>query len=335
VHWNRVEGLALGAGVVWRGGNETRELRVLGGYGFAGRRATGRVTAVARPGRRATVEVEGYRVVRDVGDVPVISPLFNSLGGQELGDDYGDYYQATGARAVYRHALGARAGWSAAAGRETIGSLLVRAAPASGTLRPNPILGGAEVDFVELVLRRPGLGLAVRRDLHAQLAVEAGRLDGGVTYGRAATDGYLLVPLGATRVLIRAQGGIASANLPPHRAFVLGGRGTLLGDAFRSWGGRRMALTHVEWRVPVPFLSLAVGPGTRTPRSIAVAPFVAAGWSDRPIAGTPWAATPGARLTTGLALEWLGVFRFEAGIGAQSHQAGFSFDVTRDFWDIL
>lgn len=335
VHWNRVEGLALGAGFVWRGGNQTRELRVLGGYGFAGGRATGRVTAVARPSRRATFEAEGYRVVRDVGDVPVISPLLNSLGGQELGDDYGDYYLATGARATYRYAPGPRAELSAATGRETIGSLSVRAAPANGTLRSNAALGGAGVDFVELVLRRPGLGLAVRRDLQARLAVEGGRLDGGASYTRAAGDAQLLAPLGSTRVLVRAQGGIATANLPPHRAFVLGGRGTLLGDDFRIWGGKRMALAHVEWRVPVPFLSLAVGPYTRTPRSIIVAPFAAAGWSDRPIAATPWAATSGARVTMGLALEWLGVFRFEAGIGAQSHQAGFSLDVTRDFWDIL
>jgi hypothetical protein len=336
LHWNRVEGLALGSGVVWRGGGEARELRALGGYGFAGGRATGSVTAVARPrGGRATFEAEGYRTVRDVGDVPVIAPLLNSLGGQELGDDYGDYYLATGARVAYRHGLGARAEWSTAAGREMIASLDLRAAPASGTLRPNPALGGAGVDFVALAVRRPSLGLAVRRDVHAQLVVEGGRLDGGARYVRAAGEGLALFPLGATRGLVRAQGGVASADLPAHRAFVLGGRGTLLGDDFRRWGGRRMALAHVEWRVPVPFLSLAVGPYTRTPRSLIVAPFAAAGWSDRPIAGTPWAATPGARVTVGLALEWLGVFRLEAGIGAQGHQGGFAFDVTRDFWDIL
>ena len=336
VHWNRVEGLALGAGFVWRGGNQARELRVLGGYGFAGRRATGRVTAVARAGkRRGTFEAEGYRVVRDVGDQPVISPLLNSLGGQELGDDYGDYYLATGARVGYRHGVGSRAEWSATGGRETIAFLPVRAASASGTLRPNPALGGAGLDFVEIALRRRGLGLAVRRDLHAQLAIEGGRLDGGARYARAAGEGQLLFPVGGTGVLLRAHGGIASANLPLHRAFVLGGRGTLLGDDFRAWGGRRMALAHVEWRVPVPFPSLAVGPYTRTPRSVIVAPYAAAGWSDQPIVGTPWTATPGARVTIGLALEWLGAFRLEAGIGTQSHQVGVAFDVTCDFWDIL
>jgi hypothetical protein len=336
LHWNRVQGLALGSGVVWRGGGEARELRAFAGYGFADGRATGSVTALARPqGGRGTFEAEGYRAVRDVSDVPVIAPLLNSLGGQELGDDYGDYYLATGARVAYRRGLGPHAEWSTAAGREMIASLDLRAAPASGTPRPNPALGGAGVDFVALAVQRRSEGLAVRRDLHAQLAVEGGRLDGGARYLRTAGEGHVLFPLGATRGLVCAQGGVASADLPAHRAFVLGGRGTLLGDDFRAWGGRRMALAHVEWRVPVPFVSLAVGPYARTPRSLIVAPFAAAGWSDRPIAGTPWAATPGARVTVGLALEWLGVFRLEAGIGAQSHQGGFAFDVTRDFWDIL
>jgi hypothetical protein len=40
-------------------------------------------------------------------------------------------------------------------------------------------------------------------------------------------------------------------------------------------------------------------------------------------------------MTFGVGLEWLGVFRFEAGVGAQTRRAGFAFDVTRDFWGIL
>jgi len=185
VHWNRVEGLALGAGIVWRGGGDARELRVLGGYGFAGGGATGRVTAGVRHGR-GTFEAAGYRVVRDVGDVPVISRLINSLSGQELGDDYGDYYQATGARAAYRRDLGSRVEWSTTAGREAIASLAVSATSATGTLRPNPDLGSTGVNFLALALRRRGQGLTVPRDLDVHLGIEGGRLDGGATYTRTA-----------------------------------------------------------------------------------------------------------------------------------------------------
>ena len=96
-----------------------------------------------------------------------------------------------------------------------------------------------------------------------------------------------------------------------------------------------MALTHVEWRVPVSFGALRLGPYARIPRQLTVAPYVAAGWADRPVEGTPWLATPGTRVTLGLGIEWLGVFRLEAGVGAESHRAGFAFDVTRDFWGVL
>src|SRR5437868_13483489 len=121
--------------------------------------------------------------------------------------------------------------------------------------------------------------------------LEAGREDGGEAYLRLFGAGHVLLPVGATRLLIRAQGGGASARLPARRAFVLGGRGTLLGDPFRAWGGRRMGLVHVEWRGPMAFPSVGVGPYARTPRGVNPAPFVAVGWVDRPVSGTPWIPT--------------------------------------------
>ncbi|HUL04332.1 MAG TPA: hypothetical protein VLV16_14015, partial [Gemmatimonadales bacterium] len=102
VHVNRVEGLALGAGMVWRGNAGTKpwQVRALVSYGFADRRPKGLLTGSLKRGRGA-LQADGYRVVRDVGDVPVIAPILNSLSSQELGDDYGDYYLATGARLGY------------------------------------------------------------------------------------------------------------------------------------------------------------------------------------------------------------------------------------------
>src|ERR1041384_423504 len=102
--------------------------------------------------------------------------------------------------------------------------------------------------------------------------LEGGRVDGGATYLRLSGAGHVLFPAGATRLLVRAQGGVASADLPAHRAFVLGGRGTLLGEAFRAWGGRRVALIHLEWRVPLPVLSLGRGPAPPPPAGLALGP---------------------------------------------------------------
>ncbi len=284
---------------------------------------------------RGAVDVSAYRDVRDVGDWPVIAPLQNSFAAQEFGHDYGDYYLAHGGRLTYRHGVGVRGEWRAAASRESFRSLAVVATPANGSFRPNPALGGPPVDLVQLAFERRSEGFAVRRDLHVETMLEAGREDGGDTYVRLSGAGHVLLPVGATRLLIRAPGGGASARLPARRAFVLGGRGTLLGDPFRVWGGRRMGLVHVEWRVPVPFPSLGVGPYARTPRTFTLAPFVAMGWADRPVAGTPWLPTDGARTTLGLGVEWLGVFRCEAGFGTATHRVGITFDVSRDFWGIL
>ena len=334
LHANRVEGLALGAGIVFRGGGERRELRALTSYGFADHGAKGALALVERRGR-ATFEVGAYREVRDVGDAPVIAPLLNSFSSQEFGRDYGDYYLAEGARATYRRGVGVRGEWRATVGRESIGSLPVVASPANGTFRPNPALGGPGVDLVQLGFERRSEGFAVRHDLHVESIVEAGRLDGGATYLRFWSAGHVLVPAGATRILIRAQGGIAGPDLPAHRAFVLGGRGTLLGEDFRRWGGARMALVHLEWRVPVPFVAIGVGPYARTPRTLTLAPFVALGSAGRPVAGTPGVATPGTRTTVGLGLEWLGVFRCDVGFGTATHRLAVALDVTRDFWGIL
>jgi hypothetical protein len=173
VRANRVEGLTVGAGLVWRGGGERRELRLTGSYGFSDRRPNGSVTATDREGRRA-LEVAVFREVRDVGDERVIAPLLNSFSSQEFAADYGDYYRADGARLTYRHGSGVRGEWSAALGRETIHSLAVTAEPASGTFRPNPALGDVGLALAQLAVRRRSEGFAVRRDLHYELVAEAG-----------------------------------------------------------------------------------------------------------------------------------------------------------------
>jgi hypothetical protein len=325
VHVNRVEGLAAGAGFMWRTPGDGFELRGLGSYGFSDRAGKGIVALTSADG----LELAVYRQVRDIADAPVIAPLLNSLASQEFGDDYGDYYRATGARLGVRVGIGARGDWRFVTTREHVAALAVRATPATGCYRPNPVVGDGDYTTAALTLRRRSEGFAVRRDVAGEATLEVGE-----HYTRMSGSGHLLFPIGASRILTRVRFGLASKNLPAHRAFLLGGRGTLLGDAFREWGGRRAAVLHVEWRTPVPFIRLSAGPA-RTPGTITVAPYAAWGWSAEPIPFTPWRATPGTRMTLGFAAEWLGVFRLEVGYGVQTRQAHVGFDVTRDFWDIL
>src|SRR5204862_7341749 len=129
-----------------------------------------------------------------------------------------------------RQCVGVRREWRDTAGRESIGSLAVTAVSANGSFRPNPALGGPGVDLVQLALERRSEGFAVRRDLHVETMLEGGRKDGGATYLRLSGAGHVSFPVGATRMLVRVQARVASAQLPAHRAIVPGRRGTLPGD---------------------------------------------------------------------------------------------------------
>ena len=325
IHANRVEGLAAGAGLVWRTPGDGFEIRGLGSYGFSDGAGKGIVAITSADG----LELAVYRQVRDIADAPVIAPLLNSIASQEFGDDYGDYYRTTGVRLAARFAIGARGEWYVAARRERVQSLPVRATPATGQFRPNPAVHDGHYFIGLLTVRRRSEGFAVRRDAAGEATIEVGG-----NYVRLSAAGHVLVPLGQQRLLTRVQLGLGTDELPPQRTFLMGGRGTLLGDAFRAWGGRRAALLHVELRTPVPFIRLSAGPA-RTPGTITLAPYAAVGWTSEPVALTPWRPTPGARVTFGLGAEWLGLIRVEAGYGAQSRHLHVAFDVTRDFWDIL
>jgi outer membrane protein assembly factor BamA len=211
----------------------------------------------------------------------------------------------------------------------------VRATPASGTFRPNPDLGNGNTNRAELSVRRRSGGFAVRRDVQAEVRGEVGGPGEQITYGRVAAAGAALVPFGGTRVLLRAEAGYAGADLPAHRAFVMGGRGTLPGDPFRAWGGTQAILMHAEWRIPVPAFTLGIGSLARVPTTLTVAPFIATGWTDRPPAGGPWPATGDPRVSVGVALEWLGLIRLDFGMGTRGGGAQVCFDLSRDFWPIL
>src|SRR5205814_1088021 len=159
----------------------------------------------------------------------------NSITSQEFGDDYGDYYRASGAELAIRRGIGARGEWRLSTAYEKLAGLATQATPANGEYRQNSVIATGDYLTGTLTLRR------------------------------------------------RSEG---------------------------------------------------FGPA-RTPGTLTLAPYVATGWAAEPFTFTPWLATPGTRVTVGLGAEWLGVFRLEAGYGVQSRNLHVTFDVTRDFWDIL
>jgi hypothetical protein len=333
VRVNRVQGLTLGFGGMVRPGRRGPSVRAYLAYGTADDRLTGSVTATRRAGAME-FRLAAARRIEDIGDLPVIAPVLNSILAQEGGNDYGDYVLLHRVELGVRRPFGGRTAGALALAVEDSRSVGVEAEPASGSFRLNPPLGAGSYRMVRLALERSGGGIAVRRDFQGRVAVEAG--EGDTEYIRATVDGRWLAPLGTTELLSRAYLGVGSKGTPPHRQVVLGGRGTLVGEPFRAYGGRAAALAHLEWRFRAPVPAIPLGSFASTGRQIVVAPFVAAGWTARPVAGSPWTESDGARPVAGVAVEWfMRLIRLEAGVGLRTGEVGVTLDISREWWGLL
>jgi hypothetical protein len=332
-HVNRVQGLTLGFGSIIGVEGSRIQLRPTIAYGTSDDRLLGSMTASWSHGT-TRLNIGASRRVSDFSDLPVVAPLMNSLLAQEGGRDYGDYVLLHSVDLGVRQRLGGRTALTAALVLEESQSVRTRATPANGTYRSNPRLGAGTFRIVRLGLERASGGIAAHRDLQGRLTVEAGEGDG--EYVRATLEGRWLAGLGGSELLTRIYLGIGSERLPAYRSFVLGGRGTLVGEPFRAYGGREAGLAHVEWRFDVPVPALSLGSFASTGRRMTVAPFLAAGYAGRPLAQLPWDRSAGIRPVAGVAFEWfMRLIRVEAGVGLRDGHVGVTVDINRDWWGLL
>jgi len=330
---NRVQGLTLGfGGIVGLAGGRLR-LEPSFAYGTSDDRLLASMSA--RWGVGATrFSLTARRRIQDFSEVSVIAPLTNSLLAQEAGDDYGDYLLLHAAEAGVQHRLTSRLRLNGSVGVVESRSVQTRASPANGSYRINPALGAGSHRVARLQIERTSGGIAARTDLQGQISIEAG--DGPLDYFRVAVQGRGVIPAGGSELLSRLYLGLGTAELPAYRSFVLGGRGTLVGEPFRAFGGREMVLVHAEWRFDVPVPAISMGSFATTGRRLTVAPFVAGGYTGRPIAGLPWTETGGVRPVVGIAVEWLmSLIRVEAGVGLKTGDIGVTVDINRDWWGLL
>jgi hypothetical protein len=340
IHVNRVQGLALGVGAVFHMAERRVEVRPRIGFGTADARVTGGLSlGLLRGGTRLTLA--GDRSLRDLSDYPVISGVVNSLTSQEAGDDHGDYVLLDQVRLSLGSSLSETAQWTLSAGYENATSVGVEATPATGTYRANPSLGAPQLFVgraaVSLTPRslKPATGVRTRPVL-TRGAIQLEGSTGDVDFVRISGDGALEMSLGSSSLELRAAGGWGSAELPAYRSFVLGGRGTLPGEPFRGYGGRTFMLARMEWDVPVPFFAMPLGAYATTGRTLTLGPFLAAGWSDRSLAGTPWRDTPGVRPVAGLAAEcFMRLLRVEAGVGLRTGDVTVLVDFSPAWWGVL
>ncbi|HEX7918360.1 MAG TPA: hypothetical protein VF454_03105, partial [Gemmatimonadales bacterium] len=330
VRYNRVQGVAVGAGMTVAGRGSRVTFRPDIGVGFADGRVTGGFTLspATRDPRSVTISLFGERRIRDLSDLPVISPTLNSFTAQESGDDHGDYVLVEGAGLRVEGPAG-KGWWSVHAGWEDPGPLGISSTPARGTFRPQVDLGAfgywtGGVSFTIGGENEPGL----------RFTYDAG---GGDLWHRATLEyEWQQRLIGASDLRFRGYLGATSGGAPTWRTFVLGGRGTLLGEPYRKWGGRQITWSQLEWRIPVPFPAIPLGDFANTGRSAVIAPFFATGRTDGSAPNVPWIPTVRNRSSAGVALElFYQLIRVEAGASLETGKWGVTFDVGRAWWGLL
>ncbi|MDX1577644.1 MAG: hypothetical protein R3266_04130, partial [Gemmatimonadota bacterium] len=244
----RAEGALVGAGGSYAIDDRTR---VIGWGGYA--TSSERPEAMARLERESgpwTASLEArLRSLSDVG-FPAASGAIRTLGFVWDGDDYTDPYFENGVRLAAARPAGR--------GRFEVGASILgqRSAElvAAGGLFGDPVarpvrrIDEGELFALDAEASLPlgrSLGLRWRVDLEGEAG--AGVPDGqgfvrGLVRIRAELEGLASPWAGSMELALGAGAG----HLPAQRLFLLGGRGTLPGYAFRPWGGDRIALWRGE-----------------------------------------------------------------------------------------
>jgi hypothetical protein len=342
VHVNRVQGLAVGLGASFSVGSRILVM-TSAQVGTADSRVLGKV-GMRRQGGRAALLLEAAREIRDVSDWPVISGALNSVLAQEGGRDFGDYVLLERARVSGEIAMGRGSAVQVGLGIERSKSVSAAAEPTTGTYPENPALGVGRLTVGRVAIRLQGTSRSTR--LETELALEAGAGPAGPAgpgpdareYVRLTFDGGLEAPggpLGST-LIVRLRAGAGSRELPTYRAFPLGGRGTLVGEPFRRYGGRRLVHGRVEWQVPWPVPEVRMGSYASTGRTAILAPFFAIGWAGGVVEDSLWQSDAGLRPVLGVASELLfRVLRLELGWAIRSRGVGLVIDASPPWWPVL
>ena len=329
LHANRVQGVVVGGGLAWRGAGFDR-LKLGVGYGLGDRRVVGRIEA-ARAVGGWDVLARASRAIADVGGVAPSSRLVNSIT-QTWGDDRADYVLVERVELEASRPSGASSRVAVAVGRE--GSASVAQRPGLATNRPNPMLGSSPLWTVSgrVEAGRGGLG----REATVRIAAELGISD-SARYGRIVAFGQASRPLGPGFLGLRGMVGLATPEVPARRSFAFGGAGTMVGEAFRRYGGRRAAWMAADWLVRVPGPSIRLGLLGRTSPAIRLGPVVALGIAGGQVGEVPWAPTSAVPIVAGLAAELFDrSIRIEVGKSLRSsRRAAVTIDLNRAWWPIL
>lgn len=340
---NRVEGLALGAGSVFRFGSGV-SAQASGRWGVDDRAAKGRVALDFAWPSGAGVQVFAERAYRDVGDVQETSLVLSSLAAQEYGSDRTDLYDARAAGVTL--ALGTHYGTRSrvTGAYETQDRLAVHATPALG--RYEQTIPAMPLRSVRLALdvERPTSLAAFGTELRWTGQLRVSRFEDQTRSGasaaqllrRAFVGATVERPFGDQRLVLRTTvGAVGGARDVPAQDYVyLGGPTSGPGYDFHQFAARVGVSQHVEWRTPVPFPSFPLGRYGRSPATATLAPFAHVIYVD---GAAPFTARRGGwypSLGVGSSV-FFDLLRLDVARGLRDGRWTFSIDVTRDFWRIL
>lgn len=342
VRMNRVEGIALGAGisrpfgagflarVSARYGTSDRALKESGSFGWQG---------ASTAGLMLTVRDE----FREAGDEAETSGVRNSLAAQEFATDLTDYYRARGAALTID--AGARFGahWRLALERERQEPLAVHARPVSGTFQPAfaaQTLTAWRLTVEGAHAEGPGpFGSSLRAT--GTVLVSRARFEDGprafdeVSFARGSVVAELERVFGADRFVARTSAAAVVGRDAPRQAQVFfGGPVTGPGYDYHELGANAGVGERLEWRHPMTSVPVSLGRFGHVQMPVVLAPFIHLVWLDHRLSDAPtaggWFPSAGVGVLT-----LFDVMRFDVARGLRGGRWTFAVDLTREFWRIL
>jgi hypothetical protein len=338
VRVNRVEGLALGAGLTHRLGAGVR-VGATARYALADERVRGTASLAWERASGAGVSLRAERQLGDVGVVPEVSLTRNSLASQEFGSDWTSPFQRE--QVALRVDLPPlrdrrwRVGVEMAIERDR--RVFVNATPSRGAYEPAPPIADEDFTRASLLVRRPTALGPFGTEIALNSSIDAFRARGSAyRFGRGVLDVDIQRPIGRDRLVLRtiAAGLVGPQTLPVQYETWFGGPVTLPGYGFHSVRGRAGVSQRLEWHHAVPGPTIPLGRYGRVPGEITLAPFTVLAWNDgRTRTGSP---AGGVRPAVGLgAIGLFNLLRLDVARGLRDGRWMFSVDVTRDFWRVL
>lgn len=242
--YNRAEGLAVGFGVR-SSPREQVATDLYGGWAFGPMHPLATAEATLTRPRYRLGGAAFLNQPRDVGVGPVISGAMNSLSSALAARDYSDLFYATGGTLqLQRRVLPGWTGTFTGRVEDERSAALEASASAAGDFRPvfavdDGVMYGGALSLTHASPSGKALGWTMT------LGADGGHLasGGGFDFVRPRLDLSVARRWSpqAARLDVALSAGAAAGTLPRQALYLVGGRGTVPGYAFRAYGGDRFA----------------------------------------------------------------------------------------------